>query len=264
MNATLTRTIRFCLLPDGLEPDQGRFNAFAGFPSMQGIGAYQEFDALFSGPIQQPDGLVANTSMIDQELRERVLPILQAAYRENPTQDPIDLVPGISDVLVGTFGKSLKKICWRLTPYYCISMELGMTETTLISQVFDFAASHRLHADGLTDEQNQALFGKCNNPNSHGHNYRLEVTVEVGSGRGDFSLLQLEKTVKECVIDRFDHMNLNLDTMEFSNQIPTVENIAMTCFKLLDEPVQALGAKMRAAKVWESERTSATYPAYPC
>jgi 6-pyruvoyltetrahydropterin/6-carboxytetrahydropterin synthase len=98
-----------------------------------------------------------------------------------------------------------------------------------------FSASHRLHNDQLSAEENQSVFGKCNNPYGHGHNYALEVTV---SGPIDertgmvCDLGELDATVEREVLARFDHENLNL-VPEFAGHIPSSENLAARIFEIL-------------------------------
>src|SRR5688572_28932373 len=99
-----------------------------------------------------------------------------------------------------------------------------------------FNAAHRLHNPALSAEENASLFGKCNSPNYHGHNYELTVCVkgEVDAKTGYvIDTKQISKLVREEVIERFDHRNLNLDTKEFKNLNPTAENIAIVIYDLL-------------------------------
>ena len=93
-----------------------------------------------------------------------------------------------------------------------------------------FSASHRLFNGNLSEEENQKLFGKCNNPNGHGHNYVLEITVEgeIEPKTGYvIDLKLLKQIIKENVISKVDHKNLNLDVDFLKGKIPTVENIAV-------------------------------------
>ena len=99
-----------------------------------------------------------------------------------------------------------------------------------------FNAAHRLHNPQWSDAQNQAFFGLCNNPNYHGHNYELEVCV-TGEVNPDSGYLidtkWLSDLIKNEIEARFDHKNLNLDTLEFRNLNPTAEHIAYICWQLL-------------------------------
>lgn len=100
---------------------------------------------------------------------------------------------------------------------------------------YTLSASHRLHADALTPEQNRAAYGKCNNPHGHGHNYVIEVLVggpvqpETGMV---INLVDLDSMVRTQVLDRFDHANLNLDPL-FASQVPTTENLCREVFRLV-------------------------------
>ena len=99
-----------------------------------------------------------------------------------------------------------------------------------------FNAAHRLHNPAWSDERNAQVFGKCNNPNYHGHNYNLIVrlTGEVDPETGYlYDLKRLSDLIKAQVLDRYDHRNLNLDTEEFAHLNPTAENIAVIIWQRL-------------------------------
>jgi 6-pyruvoyltetrahydropterin/6-carboxytetrahydropterin synthase len=104
-----------------------------------------------------------------------------------------------------------------------------------LTRRYIFSASHRLHCDELTEAENRDVYGKCNNPHGHGHNYALEVTVsgQVNPGTGMVcNLVDLDDAVRREVLDRFDHVNLNL-APEFSKAVPTTENLSETIFDIL-------------------------------
>ena len=124
-----------------------------------------------------------------------------------------------------------------------------------------FNAAHRLHNSNWSDEKNRAVFGKCNNANFHGHNYELLVKV---SGHPDvesgyvIDMKLLSDIITENILDRFDHKNLNLDTEEFKNLIPTAENIVIVIWNLLREKIdQQLEIKVI---LYETERNFVEYP----
>jgi 6-pyruvoyltetrahydropterin/6-carboxytetrahydropterin synthase len=105
-----------------------------------------------------------------------------------------------------------------------------------------FNAAHRLHNPAWSDEQNQRVFGKCNNPNYHGHNYNLTVrlTGAVDPDTGYvYDLKRLSDLIKSEVLDRYDHRNLNLDTEEFRTLNPTAENIAVVIWQRLRQHLAA-------------------------
>ena len=117
-----------------------------------------------------------------------------------------------------------------------------------------FNSAHRLFRPDWSDEKNNAVFDKCNNPNYHGHNYALEVWVsgEVDPETGYLIDLKILKTIiQKEIIDRFDHRNLNLDCPEFEQLNPTAENIAAVIYKLMRE---AMDKKYELSiTLWETE-----------
>lgn len=125
-----------------------------------------------------------------------------------------------------------------------------------------FNSAHRLHNPALSDEQNALLFGKCNYANYHGHNYELNVKIT-----GDIDLKTgyvidtkiLSDLIKENILERFDHRNLNLDTVEFKDLNPTVENIAVVIYNILRPKLnKSLDLKII---LYETERNFAEFPA---
>ena len=110
-----------------------------------------------------------------------------------------------------------------------------------LTRRYRFSAGHRLHNDALSAEENLRVYGKCNNPNGHGHNYLLEVTVggAIDPATGMiFDLAALDGIVAERVLDKFDHKNLNLDMENFRTLVPTTENLCLEIYKLLREPLE--------------------------
>jgi len=107
-----------------------------------------------------------------------------------------------------------------------------------VTRRYEFSASHRLHAPGLTAEENRRLYGKCNNPFGHGHNYVLEVSVrgpvEARSGRA-VDPAALDRLVRERVIRAFDHKNLNEQIEAFQRVVPTSENLGLLIHRRLKE-----------------------------
>jgi len=121
------------------------------------------------------------------------------------------------------------------------------------------SASHRLHADSLSDAENRATYGKCNNPHGHGHNYVIEVLVggEVDSETGMVvNMATLDEMVRTTVIERFDHTNLNLDPL-FVNQVPTTENLTKAVFDVLKHALPA--GKLECVRVEETENNFFQY-----
>jgi 6-pyruvoyltetrahydropterin/6-carboxytetrahydropterin synthase len=99
-----------------------------------------------------------------------------------------------------------------------------------VTKRYRFSASHRLHSPAFSDQENRAMFGKCNNPHGHGHNYQLEIAVrgevDPGSGRA-VDPDRLDRLVHDHVLRVLDHSNMNADVPEFKSEVPTTENLAL-------------------------------------
>ena len=126
-----------------------------------------------------------------------------------------------------------------------------------LTQQFEFSASHRLHNPELSDEENRELFGKCNNPNGHGHNYVVEISLKRALAARKLYLPAFEAKVKELVIDRLDHKHLNVDVDYFKEVNPSVENIAIAIWEWLDG--QFGDDQLGNVRVYETPKTWADY-----
>ena len=133
-----------------------------------------------------------------------------------------------------------------------------------LTRRYRFSAAHRLHNDTLTPEENQRIYGKCNNPYGHGHNYTLDLTVggPVDPSTGMvLNLAVLDQLVQEHVLDRFDHRHLNLDVDIFRTVTPTTENLCVEIFKLVSEKLADRASAARLKKV-RLEETNSNYFEY--
>jgi len=160
------------------------------------------------------------------------------------------------DVLAAGLPSSLRLISadLRLSPFTRLTAGKE-TRVVLLTQSYEFSASHRLSCVGLSDVENFQLFGKCSNPNGHGHNYLLEITVAADGAGIRSSLTDLDRKVKTYVIEPFDHKNLNLECSEFADLNPTVENIAQVIFDRLEKALTPL--RLSSVRVWETAKTYA-------
>ncbi len=124
-----------------------------------------------------------------------------------------------------------------------------------------FNAAHRLHNDAWDEATNDKIFGKCNNPNYHGHNYELiiKITGTINDSTGFLiDLKELSDIIEENVLQKFDHKNLNVDCKEFKNLNPTAENIAIVIYQLLRPKIEKdLDIQVR---LYETERNFVEYP----
>jgi 6-pyruvoyltetrahydropterin/6-carboxytetrahydropterin synthase len=158
-------------------------------------------------------------------------------------------------------GANLHSVRLLLSPFLSLTCLASEHPMIRLSQKFEFSAAHRLHNPKLSNEDNEKIFGKCNNINGHGHNYELQVTL-VGQPNRNGLLMNVprfEEIVARTVIDRFDHKNLNVELPEFRELIPTVENIAMTIFRLLKPKLQSPESKLASVTVWETPKTWCEY-----
>lgn len=131
--------------------------------------------------------------------------------------------------------------------------------TAYFARRYMLSASHRLHAEALSDDANRATYGKCNNPYGHGHNYVVEVMVG-GPVDPDTGMVMnmaiLDEVVQITVLERFDHTNLNLDPL-FVNQVPTTENLTRVVFRVLKDALPA--GRLEHVRVEETENNFFQY-----
>ena len=134
-----------------------------------------------------------------------------------------------------------------------------------ITRKIEFSAGHRLFNPNFSDEKNEATFGLCNNPNGHGHNYVLEVTLsgEVCDDTGMvFDLKELKKLTQREIIDKVDHKNLNVDVEYLKGIIPTAENLAIKFWEILESKITK--GRLHEIKLYESERNYVVYRGSVC
>jgi len=232
---------------------------------MLGLGTYYEFEVCCQGEPDEATGYLVNIKHIDQAVRASVLPAVHTALRTDAARDPARLLPELTRSLAASLDVRLVALTWKLSPTYALEYRMNEPSDILMRQRFEFAAAHRLNVSELSPEENRHVFGKCNNPSGHGHNYEIEVCVRKPLSDRAMHLAELERLVDETIIQRFDHKHLNLDTAEFATDSglnPSVENIARVCYDLL-APAVASGSgnpSLASVTVWETPKTSCTYP----
>ncbi|MFC2086946.1 6-pyruvoyl tetrahydropterin synthase family protein [Bacteroidota bacterium] len=125
-----------------------------------------------------------------------------------------------------------------------------------------FNAAHRLYRDEYSEEKNYEIFGKCSNPNWHGHNYNLFVTVkgEVDRETGFLiNLKELSNLIKRKIIDKLDHKNINLEVDFMKDKMASTENLAISIWQELNSDVQELGCNLHCIKLEETENNYVEY-----
>lgn len=264
----LSREIRFALVPPERLNSERPSNSWAGWPKTNLVVPHLVLRCVVEGTPDHSTGFLCDVKTIDQALRgvvtERLIPdcvepmsaeaMLLIAIQELIARWKIELRIELLELELSPFLR-----------YRCEGSETGKsnmppTSTIELTQQFEFSAAHRLHCSDMSDEENQNLFGKCNNPAGHGHNYVFEVTVSRGIDSPQSQVIDLdtfETIVKSNIVDRLDHKHLNEDVEYFGNVNPTVENITRAIFEWLDGKFDS--AKLESVKVFETPKTWAKY-----
>ncbi|MCA9242455.1 MAG: 6-carboxytetrahydropterin synthase [Phycisphaerales bacterium] len=261
----LTREVRFSVDRDWagrIEPSRPITNSWAGWPSAVGIVPYLCLRATVAGEPDATTGYLCNIKLIDDLLRTRAIPATAEALEANGWRISAErLLRGIWGAVrdQAPVGATLRRLELLTTPFLSYAIESEAPQMTLLTQQFEFSAAHRLHCPSMSDEENVATFGKCNNPNGHGHNYLLEVSVrgELDARGAILPLPHFERIVQQRVIDVLDHKHLNEDTTLFRELNPSVENITRVIWSLLAAHVGP--AELHAIRVWETPKTWAEY-----
>jgi 6-pyruvoyltetrahydropterin/6-carboxytetrahydropterin synthase len=259
----LTREVRF-----GVNPEEDcqlvapPTNSFAGYPSLLGIGHYLSLEVTLLGEPSPETGCVQNIKLIDHAVREAVIPMVAAYIRRGRLAGGAMLLTTIYERLKDAWlPAELHHLRLAPSPFLTLSFFAQEFPMIRLSQKFEFSASHRLHNPRLSDVENQQLFGKCNNPHGHGHNYVLQVTLV---GKPDINgfiidIPKFEQAVASTVIEPLDHRYLNVELPEFSDLIPTVENIAMVIYRKLKPQFESTSAKLCGVTLWETSKTWCEY-----
>lgn len=221
-------------------------------------------EVMVRGKLDERSGIVVNITDIDQVVKKHIEQHLDGKFlnREHPYfQNRIPTTENLANYLWETFDGQisnceLHKI--RLHENHYLYSEKGHGSMIQLTRKYHFCAAHRLHSDLLTEEENIEIFGKCNNPNGHGHNYYLGVTV---NGRPDevtgmvMNLAELDDIVNRIVINKFDHKHLNLDTEEFRDLNPTSDVMVMVLWNMLAPYLP----KLYKIGLWETEKNYFEY-----
>lgn len=262
----LRRLVRFCLAP-GDDPSRWppRSNTFAAWPPLRGLGRFFQLHVVCRGQVDPLTGYFLNIKHIDQAVRQRCLPVMQRFLDLHPLADaPLGAcLQQMAGELSTGVDHSLASLQLDLTPHHSLTLELPHMTSVVLRQMYDFCAAHRLHVPTLSDQQNRELFGKCNNPSGHGHNYRIEVAVRtaIDSHGRVVPLERIDHLVDEHLIQHFDHKNLNVDVNEFRTLNPSVENIARVAYDRLKPVLSDAASQLVSVTVWETDKTRCTYPA---
>jgi 6-pyruvoyltetrahydropterin/6-carboxytetrahydropterin synthase len=272
MPIRLMREIRFSIDRDWVRAAHGESgfegalpvtNSWGGWPSAVGIAPYLILRVEVTGIPDPQTGYLVNIQELDALLRKYAIPAAaQQLFASGVALRPEQLLDSIFDEVAQRVPEhcELRSLSLATTPYLSCKINKGSQDMIELTQCFEFSASHRLHAPALSPEDNRRIFGKCNNPNGHGHNYQVEITVagQISPDSGAvLPLPQFESIVKREVIDRLDHKHLNTDTVEFAKLNPSVENIARVVWDLLDNKLSP--ARLHRVRVYETAKTYAEF-----
>jgi 6-pyruvoyltetrahydropterin/6-carboxytetrahydropterin synthase len=253
----LSRQVRFAVNSETDEQwNRAPTNSYGGYPTLVGAGRYFSAVVSLCGELDPTTQYMVNIKAIDQKLRDSLsrLNLVHAP--------PLRILRSIFEQSKKDWGEQLASVCLNVTPFMSMTMKTQEEPMMRLSQKFEFSASHRLHSPKLSDAENRATFGKCNNPSGHGHNYEVQVTL-LGKPDEKSGMLidvpEFERIVAETVIDPFDHKNLNTEVPQFREVIPSVENIAKVIYGLLSPKLKEANRRLAAVTVWETPKTWCEY-----
>lgn len=258
----LSREIRFTVSPFS-EQAKGE-NSYCSKPDCEGLGVFLSLWLELGGEVSAKTGFVVNLTDIDELCRKKAVPIICKSLRAKFLQGESVSFYEVAEILADCFeplkGEFLPAKVLSLTlninPYRKIKVLADNKKVIYYSEKFEFAATHKLWNDKLCSEENFAVFGKCANPSGHGHNYIVEITVEIDDSK-KFTYGSFEKSVDDNLIEILDHKNLNADVPYFADNNPTVENITTYAWQQLVDAFNA--AKLAEITIWENDRAYCTY-----
>jgi 6-pyruvoyltetrahydropterin/6-carboxytetrahydropterin synthase len=258
------RQVRFSINPF-LPKDSEGCNSFASKPAGEGLSLFFELSVELAGEVEPSTGFVVNVIDIDKKVREFVVPIFAERIRENYRQGKHIGLFGIAGLLRSAWGQladkfgaaNISQLSLKLNPFRKVTIESRDCQMNYFSEKFEFAATHKLWNDEFSDERNFEVFGKCANPTGHGHNYVVEVTIQVPETENRFRIIDFEKTVDDELIKVLDHKNLNVDVGAFGKTNPTIENIAAFAWGRLVGKFGESG--LHCVTVWETDKTYCSY-----
>ena len=263
--ACFSASHRYWLPELSAEANQSRFGSCTIAP---GHGHNYELIVAMGGGLDA-DGMVLNLSEVKHAIREQVtgqldFRCLNEVWPEFDLSRPEGMLP-TTEALVHAIWK-------RLAPQLpLMGLRLYETDTLWADVIGDameafltirthFAAAHRLARPELSQQENDAIYGKCARPHGHGHNYLLDVTVRgpIDARTGMVcDLAVLQGLVDDLVVEPFDHTFLNKDVEHFATTVPTAENISLHIADLLSAPIAATGASLHKVRLQESPNNAA-------
>ncbi|AQQ08871.1 6-pyruvoyl tetrahydropterin synthase/QueD family protein [Sedimentisphaera cyanobacteriorum] len=259
----LTRQIRFSVDPFGNEGDAEGFNSYCSKPAGHGLGFFICLNVELQGSVQADTGFLINLAEIDAKARTEAVNIYKkriqqmiSAGKNVTLEKNAEILMECWEGLRRSFNpQKLSSLEQLVNPYKKITIS-GDSNMLLYSEKFEFAATHKLWNENFSEHKNFEQFGKCANPQGHGHNYVVEITAEPENWK-DFDRFDFQKKVKKLFIDKLDHKNLSKDLEYYKQHNPTVENITVHCWQTLSGKLK--GARLESVRIWENDRAYCTY-----
>jgi len=260
----LARQVRFSINPFLTEDCRG-YNSFASKPAGEGLSIFLELSVEIIGNPASDTGFVVNVVEIDRNVRESVVPVFAERIRQDFRGARHVGLSVMAELLRSAWSRlsdkfdpaMLSKLSLKLNPFRTVAINSEDLEMVYFCEKFEFAAMHKLWNDDFSERRNLEVFGKCANPAGHGHNYLVEVEIEMPAARDDFRIGDFEKTVDNELVKLLDHKNLNADVEHFSRINPTIENIAAFAWDRLTD--KFTDSALHRITIWETDKTYCTY-----
>lgn len=215
----------------------------------------------YTGEPSDVDGMIVNITEI-KPLLAKLLGQLDGRFLDEEVDAFRASRPTVENIVDFLWRQMPRRIATATLSRLCVQQSenlwaLRSDDGMKLTKKYEFAAAHRLHAPTLPEAENQARYGKCNNPRGHGHNYNLEVTVAGEPDPATGYIMppsELDSIVEEEVFERFDHKHLNEDCPEFENLIPTSENLAAVIFQRLRGRLDRDGRRLVKIGLHETQK----------
>ncbi len=253
----LSREIRFSLSPH-LTTARESANTWAGWPASNWIAPHLVLRCVLSGEPDPITGYLCNITVVDELLRDIAANEIRSEYRSALQPLPVDTLLRTAFEAAQAKWKTLPdasgdivELELMISPFTTWSVFSKAPSMIEVTRQYEFSAAHRLHCPQYSDEKNRELFGKCNNPNGHGHNYLVDVSV--GSEGESIDLGKLDEMVKQHVIVPLDHKHLNEDVEYFRQVNPSVENIVRAIYQWLEPQLRPM--ILKKVRVYETPKT---------
>lgn len=260
----LTREVRLTIPAEATRLDEPVRNSWVPWPNPAFRDAAMAIRVTLAGDIDSRSGYLCNIKRIDNAVREPLLRELVNSDLDGGYPTLLHIAwDGIQNAFEGEFR--LETLSIHPSPWFYWSSKSDLYPMPLFTQQFEFSAAHRLHNPELDEVANKELFGKCNNPFGHGHNYVVEVTVRAHDSSPESDVDEaapalehvLQQAVREAVIEPLDHKNLDIEVEAFQKRNSTVENIAVVIWEWLVPT--GIGHRLENVRVYETPKTWADY-----